>query len=65
MMLPPNRHPPVDLPAPDAPPPAGSPAAAVVASPRTPHDDYNHQPLLVSGLEHYVKPEEDQRFHVS
>lgn len=65
MMLPPNRRPPIDLPPPGAPSPTVLPTATVVAKQGPPHDDYNHQPLLVSGLEHYLKPEEDQRFHVS
>jgi len=59
MTLPPNRRTPVDLP-----PPVGN-AAATAAEPAPPHGDYNRQPLLVGGLEHYVKPEEDERFHVS
>jgi hypothetical protein len=30
------------------------------------HVDYNHQPLTVSGLDHYFQsPESDERFHIS
>lgn len=64
MMLPTNRRPPIDPP-PAAPLPVGKTTSAIAAEPVPSHGDYNHQPLLVSGLEHYVKPEEDERFHVS
>ena len=66
MMLP-NQQPPIGLPAPGIPLPAEqvTTTAATSAGPNPPHVDYNHQPLLVSGLEHYVKPEEDERFHIS
>ena len=66
MMLP-NSRPPIDLPPPSAPLPVGqvTATAAAHAEPNPPHADYNHQPLLVNGLEHYMKPEEDERFHVS
>jgi len=66
MMLP-TRRPPIDLPPPRAPLPAGQVivTATTSAEPSPPHSDYNHQPLLVSGLEHYVKPAQDERFHVS
>lgn len=64
MMLP-TRRPPTDLPPPSAPLPAGQVTATANAKPNPSHSDYNHQPLLVSGLEHYVKPEEGERFHVS
>lgn len=61
MMLP-DQRPPIDLPPPSALLPAGR---VVAAEPDPPHADYNHQPLLVSGLEHYVKPAEEERFRVS
>jgi len=64
MMLP-NSRPPIDLPPPRTPLPAGQVTATAGAATNTPHVDYNHQPLLVSGLEHYVQPEEDERFHVT
>ena len=64
MMLP-NRRPPVDLPPPGAPLPSGQVTARARAEPGPVHADYNHQPLLVSGLEHYVQPVEEERFHVS
>ncbi|MBD8871745.1 hypothetical protein [Rhodanobacter sp. DHB23] len=52
---------------PGSPSPAGkiATAADTDGNPTPPHSDYNHQPLLVSGLEHYLKPEQDERFHVS
>lgn len=65
MMLPPNRHPPIVQPTSDALLPTGNANANAAAEPALPHGDYNHQPLLVGGLEHYVKPTEDERFHVS
>ncbi|MEW9573777.1 hypothetical protein ABQJ54_18635 [Rhodanobacter sp. Si-c] len=64
MMLPTNR-PPGDLPPPSVPLPTSQVTAAASAKPGLPHSDYNHQPLLVNGLEHYVKPDEDERFRVS
>ncbi|HEX8777090.1 MAG TPA: hypothetical protein VF738_03150 [Rhodanobacter sp.] len=64
MMLP-NSRPPIDLPSPNAPLPAGQVTAKAGEAPNPPHVDYNHQPLLVSGLGHYVKPEADERFHVT
>jgi hypothetical protein len=64
MMLP-NQRPPINLPPPGTPLPAGQVTTTSGAEPNPPHADYNHQPLLVNGLEHYVKPEEDERFHVS
>lgn len=65
MMLPPNRRAPLDPPPLVAPLPAGKATAFAAALPVPSHRDYNRQPLLVGGLEHYVKLEEDERFHVS
>ena len=63
----PNSRPPIDLPPPSAPLPAGQVTAAAMAGTvlNPPHADYNQHPLLVNGLEYYVEPEEDERFHVS
>lgn len=62
MMLPPNRRPTIDPPLHVALLPVGK---AAITEPVPSHGDYNRQPLLVSGLEHYVRPAEDERFHVS
>jgi len=66
-MMPTIHRSPINLPPHPAPLPDGQATAAPAAgAPRNPpHFDYNHQPLLVSGLDHYVKPEEGERFHVS
>ena len=46
--------------------PPEPPIAAVAAAPedKPPHADYHLDPLAVHGLGHYVKHEEDERFHV-
>ncbi|BFI95262.1 MAG: hypothetical protein RSP_07720 [Rhodanobacter sp.] len=61
MTLPLNRQPTTELPPQDPLPCAGKPPVEPASS----HGDYDHRPLRVGGLEHYVQPEEDARFHVS
>lgn len=49
------------------PPTPSAPAIPVVAATpddNPPHADYNLNPLEVHGLGHYVKYEDDERFHV-
>ena len=49
------------------PPTPSAPAIPVVAAApddNPPHADYNLNPLEVHGLGHYVKYEDDERFHV-
>lgn len=40
------------------------PAVAAAPDDNLPHADYNLGPLEVHGLDHYVKYEDDERFHV-
>ena len=63
MMLPGNR--PSMPPTPVVPPAPSSASASTAASNNNlAHADYNHLPLEVRGLDHYVKRDADERFHV-
>lgn len=54
-------HPDNRSPAPSAP---TTPVVAATPDDNPPRADYNLHPLEVHGLDHYVKYEEDERFHV-
>ena len=54
-------HPDNRPPAPSAP---AIPMVATAPDDNPPHADYNLNPLEVNGLDHYVKHEDDERFHV-
>jgi hypothetical protein len=64
MMLPGNRPymPPTPV---ITPAPLSSALASTTAGDNNPaHADYNLLPLEVSGLDHYVERDDDERFHV-
>jgi hypothetical protein len=64
MMLPSNRPPMPPMPHITSAPLSSAPASTTACDNNPAHADYNLLPLEVSGLDHYVERDDDERFHV-